>query len=116
MASEMRVHESSNPVETFMKQMIPHHANAVNMAKALLKNQQRDVKNNVLNKKMNKTTGRSARLGYTEAVEALLRNILATQNSQIQEMRDWLGEYASDSPPITCPPKSAVAASGSRAK
>jgi uncharacterized protein (DUF305 family) len=37
MAKEMRVRESANPIVTFMRQMIPHHQNAVNMAKTLLK-------------------------------------------------------------------------------
>ena len=30
---EMRVEEHSNPLVVFMHQMIPHHENAVNMAK-----------------------------------------------------------------------------------
>lgn len=37
MHEEMRVTADENPIVTFMLQMIPHHDNAVNMAKALLK-------------------------------------------------------------------------------
>jgi hypothetical protein len=72
MSSEMRVHESGNPLETFMKQMIPHHQNAVNMAKAIMK------------------LG-TASTGYSEDIKVLLVDIMATQNMQIQTMQAWLG-------------------------
>ena len=39
MATEMRtrIEATQDPIVTFMHQMIPHHANAINMAKSLLK-------------------------------------------------------------------------------
>ena len=59
-----------DPMVTFMHQMIPHHANAVNMAKALMK------------------------VGYTDTadkeIEGLLMSIIAVQNKQIHVMEAWL--------------------------
>jgi len=74
---EMRVEEDSNPLVVFMDQMIPHHVNAVNMAKIALKHAQDAV-------------------GYDDEdldVPALLRNIINKQNEQIQEMENWLKKY-----------------------
>lgn len=53
--------------ETFMHQMIPHHQNAVNMAKLLLKTEPGD-----------------------EELESMLREIINSQNMQITYMRAWL--------------------------
>merc|ERR1712121_389277 len=74
---EMRVEEDSNPLVVFMDQMIPHHVNAVNMARIALKH--------ATNAK-----------GYDDEdldVPALLRNIINKQNEQIQEMENWLKKY-----------------------
>jgi len=74
---EMRVEEDSNPLVVFMDQMIPHHVNAVNMAKIALKHANDAV-------------------GYDDEdldVPALLRDIINKQNEQIQEMENWLKKY-----------------------
>lgn len=86
MDHEMRVHESENPIATFMLQMIPHHQNAVNMAKTLLKFGQTSV-------------------GWDDEdadVEGLLMDIIAGQNMQIQSMQAWLDTHAADSPTTPC--------------
>merc|ERR1719431_262229 len=74
---EMRVEEDKNPLVVFMDQMIPHHVNAVNMAKIALKHAKDAV-------------------GYDDEdldVPALLRDIINKQNEQIQEMENWLKKY-----------------------
>ena len=62
--------DKATPAATFMHQMIPHHANAVNMAKTLMK------------------------AGYTDnadaEVEDLLMSIINKQNKQINIMTAWL--------------------------
>ena len=54
---------------TFMHQMIPHHQNAVNMAKMLLKTEPGD-----------------------DELESMLREIINGQNMQITYMRGWLAD------------------------
>lgn len=79
---EMRVEEHKNPLVVFMHQMIPHHQNAVNMARIALKH-----------------TVESE--GYDDPeldVPALLRDIINTQNMQIQDMENWLDSYGHESP------------------
>ena len=75
---EMSVVEHENPLVTFMHQMIPHHLNAVNMARIALKH----------------TTKAP---GYEDDsdldVGSLLVNIINTQNLQIQEMEKWLKKH-----------------------
>jgi len=74
MHTEMRVNtHESDPLTTFMHQMIPHHQNAVNMAKAILK----------------KVPGKAneGELGD------LLWSIVNEQNMQIGQMENWLSEY-----------------------
>eukprot|EP01063_Lacrimia_lanifica_P019962 TRINITY_DN27358_c0_g1_i1.p2 TRINITY_DN27358_c0_g1~~TRINITY_DN27358_c0_g1_i1.p2 ORF type:complete len:407 (+),score=157.84 TRINITY_DN27358_c0_g1_i1:55-1275(+) len=66
---EMRSELQNDAVATFMHQMIPHHANAVNMAKMLLKD------------------GHGA---GDDDVTGLLWSIINTQNAQITMMRGWL--------------------------
>jgi hypothetical protein len=70
---------SSSKFATFARQMIPHHQNAVQMAKVLLKMHSSD--------------------DYPEAgtedqdmdwAEGLIRNIINVQNAQIQSMQGWL--------------------------
>eukprot|EP00092_Neocalanus_flemingeri_P008162 GFUD01008802.1.p1 GENE.GFUD01008802.1~~GFUD01008802.1.p1 ORF type:complete len:391 (-),score=82.88 GFUD01008802.1:147-1319(-) len=74
---EMRVEEDSNPLVVFMDQMIPHHVNAVNMARIALKHAEEAV-------------------GYDDEdldVPGLLREIINKQNEQIQEMENWLKRH-----------------------
>eukprot|EP00091_Calanus_sinicus_P019274 TRINITY_DN4765_c0_g2_i1.p1 TRINITY_DN4765_c0_g2~~TRINITY_DN4765_c0_g2_i1.p1 ORF type:complete len:179 (-),score=58.61 TRINITY_DN4765_c0_g2_i1:83-619(-) len=84
---EMRVEEDSNPLVVFMHQMIPHHVNAVNMARIALKHSQDAV-------------------GYDDEdldVPGLLRDIINKQNEQIQEMENWLKRYK-ETPQYCAPP------------
>lgn len=74
---------NNNIVSMFIHHMIPHHQNAVNMAKALL----------------NSGTLRSCddlRDPYDDAcvVEVILRSIINNQNYQIQQMRSVLDELS----------------------
>merc|ERR1712211_39119 len=84
---EMRVEEHSNPLVVFMHQMIPHHENSVNMARIALKH------------------AKSAE-GFNDEeldVPALLREIINTQNKQIQDMQGWLERYGRKVPNIAQP-------------
>merc|ERR1711865_1200643 len=70
MEYDMRVTAHSTSVTTtFMHQMIPHHVNAVNMAKLLMKD---------------------GSASGDDEVMYLLQAIVNTQNAQIHFMRDWL--------------------------
>jgi hypothetical protein len=85
MHTTMSVVENANPVATFMDQMIPHHINAVNMAKIVLK------------------LATSA-TGFDDDVAMLMRNVVNTQNAQIQAMQAWREQYnftAADTCPIS---------------
>lgn len=76
-----------NPVVTFSHQMIPHHANAVNMAKALLKiNEDNDMM--YLDPEDE---------GDAEMI-SLCHDIINTQNFQINAMQGYLagGDYPAD--------------------
>ena len=64
----MAVHTDADPIKTFMRQMIPHHQNAVSMAKRLMKHAP----------------------DADDDVKALLREIMAVQNHQIQTMQGYL--------------------------
>eukprot|EP00602_Paraphysomonas_sp_CaronLab_P006861 CAMPEP_0185021890 /NCGR_PEP_ID=MMETSP1103-20130426/4594_1 /TAXON_ID=36769 /ORGANISM="Paraphysomonas bandaiensis, Strain Caron Lab Isolate" /LENGTH=352 /DNA_ID=CAMNT_0027553673 /DNA_START=35 /DNA_END=1090 /DNA_ORIENTATION=- len=74
---EMRVYlNSSNPAVTFMHQMIPHHENAINMAKLLLK------------------TGPDSGISCPQEqldcdIVDMLHEIINSQNHQITLMRMW---------------------------
>merc|ERR1719377_503866 len=72
MHHEMAVHTDADPVKTFMRQMIPHHQNAVAMAKILMKHAP----------------------DADDDVKALLREIMAVQNHQIQTMQGYLDSDA----------------------
>ncbi|CAM9857863.1 unnamed protein product, partial [Ectocarpus sp. 12 AP-2014] len=75
---EMRIEKevaTSNTV-AFMHQMIPHHENAVNMARVLLKNPGDE--------------------GLDEEVAAILRDIVNTQNYQITFMRGFLTDNGAE--------------------
>jgi hypothetical protein len=85
MHAQMRVSaRADDPVATFMDLMIPHHVNAVNMAKIMLK------------------LGSSAP-SFDADVEALMRDIINTQNAQIMIMNDWREQY-NITAGATCPP------------
>ena len=60
---------ASDPTVTFMHQMIPHHLNAVMMAKTLLKD---------------------GTYAPNDEIEALLYDIINVQNMQVMTMRDFL--------------------------
>ena len=63
MNHEMRVYlDDSDPVVTFCQQMIPHHANAVNMAKVLMK---------------------ESPDSYDDTIDELLWDIINVQNQQV---------------------------------
>merc|ERR1712176_1143338 len=70
MSGETSVDEDSNVV-TFMQQMIPHHENAVNMAKLLMKQDMEAV-------------------SEVEDLEGILYSIINVQNFQIHQFRNYL--------------------------
>eukprot|EP00804_Cyclotella_cryptica_P013489 CCRYP_020170-RB/>CCRYP_020170-RB protein AED:0.02 eAED:0.02 QI:1234/1/1/1/1/1/2/220/576 len=78
MFAGMTTYSTQGNVALFLQEMIPHHQNAVNMAKSLLK----------------KWSERCDDLGTSETddciMEGLLRSIVNSQNAQIQLMRDLL--------------------------
>jgi len=77
MNHEMRVEQTGSPLVVFMHQMIPHHENAVNMAKIALKH-----------------GGDLASQSDPDLdVASLLRDIINTQNRQIQQMQQWLERF-----------------------
>merc|ERR1711935_565450 len=83
---KMRTYLSeTSAAETFMHQMIPHHRNAVNMAKALLKD------GSLTSCEQSSDDG-NADCG----IEIMLWDIINTQNHQINTMEAWLsdGGYA----------------------
>ena len=91
---EMRVEEHSNPLVVFMHQMIPHHENAVNMAR--WGGRQSDYwEINCLFSRIALKHAKSAE-GFNDEeldVPALLRDIINTQNKQIQDMQGWLERW-----------------------
>lgn len=81
--------ESTNDVILFIRQMIPHHKNAVNMAKALLKSGEVvcDTSGPV-------EEGSAVTTGCL--LEPLARSIIAEQNRQIQDMEGILEAFNID--------------------
>ncbi|KAG7371893.1 protein of unknown function DUF305 containing protein [Nitzschia inconspicua] len=81
--------ESTNDVILFIRQMIPHHQNAVNMAKALLKSGEAvcDTSGPV-------EEGSNVSVGCL--LEPMVRAIIANQNRQIQEMESILETFGID--------------------
>ncbi|KNC86113.1 hypothetical protein SARC_01729 [Sphaeroforma arctica JP610] len=77
----------NNSIVTFMHQMIPHHVNAVNMAKILLKE---ILEDNV----------------DDPDVEVMLRDVINTQNAQITFMRGYLTELGQLEVPLCTAPES----------
>jgi len=79
----------NNPLVTFMHQMIPHHQNAVNMAKILL----------------NEIEGtRDLYPGDDEEVSFLLYEIINQQSMQIQFMNSWLINFGTQPESCADPP------------
>lgn len=78
MFAGMTTYSTQGNVALFLQEMIPHHQNAVNMAKSLLK----------------KWEEMCADLGTSDTddciMEGILRSIVNSQNAQIQLMRDLL--------------------------
>merc|ERR1719271_331311 len=84
----MKTTLDSNDVVSFMWQMIPHHKNAVNMAKLLMKQ-------NALTLSRRKLRGEGRRLdddsGCADcAIDDMLWDIVSVQSHQILTMKDWL--------------------------
>jgi len=83
MMHEMKVTNDVDPVITFMHQMIPHHVNAVNMAKILYK-QKKAAKHLVDNPDSESEDSK---------VYGMLMDIMNTQNEQITYMRKYLKDH-----------------------
>ena len=84
--------DSGDKVATFMQQMIPHHLNAVNMAKLLLKQAPAEV-------------------AAIDDGEDILMSIINVQNYQIHQFRNYLhpdGRYLGLPPPSPPPPEEDV--------
>ena len=85
---------NSDPIVTFIHQMIPHHQNAVNMAKALLKTNTLDASDE-----------------DDREMEHMMWAIINGQNFQIHQMQDYLAakSYAESdicedsAPPVFAP-------------
>ena len=73
MDAHMRTTLHADPVATFMHQMIPHHNNAINMAKLLLKEDALDAAND-----------------EEGEIDDMLWAIVAVQGHQVLTMRSWL--------------------------
>jgi len=69
--------DSDDPVALFSQQMIPHHLNAVNMARTLLKHHPEEV-------------------SAVEDFEDILWDIINEQNYQVHQFRAYLGENPAD--------------------
>lgn len=80
----MRITHSSDKVITFMRQMIPHHQNAVNMAKILLFDGKDDV------------AAADNALGDDAFIASMLQDVINSQNMQIMNMMAYLKD--NDSP------------------
>lgn len=85
---EMKVLYTGNCDELFINQMIPHHENAVRMAKTTLRYVESALVTECLDEDENPIEG--SECPDTEAT-GLLREIIQSQNAQIQFMRDYLG-------------------------
>jgi len=77
MHEEMRVNVNTDSIVTFVNQMIPHHRNAVNMAKIVLKEYPDSLQ---------------LPTGYGDAgeLETMVWEIINGQNAQITLMQNWL--------------------------
>eukprot|EP01052_Picozoa_sp_SAG31_P004229 SAG31_NODE_173_length_21354_cov_16.826112_22_plen_664_part_00 len=95
MMQEMRVRATQPGVDQtmalFMQQMIPHHANAVNMAKILMK----EVDDSQLN---------APSVEMEEKMVTMLYSIVNSQNYQIHQMEAYLQDMGSPRGSAACPP------------
>ena len=98
MHAEMKVEYTGNCQELFINQMIPHHQNAVNMAKTTLLYVGSSLA-------IPCEDNPSALCPDTEATD-LLREIIQNQNAQIQYMREYLGTISGAlAEPVMCSPR-----------
>ena len=100
MHDQMKVQHTGNCQELFINQMIPHHENAINMAKTVLKFAESELTSGRFT--IPCAHDRSAMCPDLNAI-GLLRGIVASQNVQIKFMRDYLvksNTTASRSPSI----------------
>jgi len=81
---------SNSDIALFIHQMIPHHQNAVNMAKALLHTGDIDC-TDVSEARLSRT---ASKVGTACTMYVLAQEIIATQNFQIQGMRAILANEA----------------------
>jgi hypothetical protein len=77
MQEEMRINLGDDPLVTFIHQMIPHHRNAVNMAKILIKENPSSLQ-------------LATSYGDAGDMETLMWEIVNQQNAQISLMENWL--------------------------
>merc|ERR1719171_2423418 len=85
----MAHHIEPDSVTTFMHQMIPHHQNAVNMARVLLK---KTPSGYVGGDGSLKVSIAETEAGEHDGFQDILLDMINTQNYQISEMRKWLLE------------------------
>lgn len=130
MHHDMKVYSHpTNPAITFMYQMIPHHINAINMAKSLLSldylhcNATAEAARRLTFTKDDKWKyQRNRALGANGAAEdeyamagsncemvAMLWDIVNGQNAQVHAMKIWLTKNEHVSEGTHCPPEPAVA-------
>ena len=88
MHHEMKIEYTGNCQELFINSMIPHHQNAVNMAKTTLKYAGASLVTECLDEN-DEPIADSVCVDWE--AQNLLREIIANQNAQIQYMRDYLG-------------------------
>jgi hypothetical protein len=86
----------SNNIVSFMHQMIPHHENAVNMAKLLMREDALDECTSARKRKLRAREGRR-RIDDDggcpdQAVDDLLWDIVSSQTHQILTMQGWLAD------------------------
>merc|ERR1719171_3127996 len=86
----MAHHIEPDSVTTFMHQMIPHHQNAVNMARVLLKKTPSGYVGGDGSLKVNLA---ETEAGEHDGFQDILLDMINTQNYQISEMRKWLLEH-----------------------
>ena len=79
-----------DPLTTFLEQMIPHHANAVNMAKLLLYHY------------VVMAPGAISELLFAEGIVDIVYDIILTQNYQIHQFRNVLKSDAAMTPHGQC--------------
>jgi hypothetical protein len=77
MHEEMRVNRNDDPMVTFINQMIPHHRNAVNMAKIMLTENPASMQ-------------WPTAYGDAGEMETMMWEIINNQNAQITLMQNWL--------------------------